>query len=175
MAADEFICLVASVTTIDDAVGASHETRRVGGKEDAEAVELVDVSETVLGSERLPDLLLGIKSGNTVEGGVHVTGRDAVDSDVILGPLSSERLSKLDDTGLGGVVAGLLLGVVDNGARHGGNEDDATGLSSSHHGTANSLGHEEGAVQVDVDETAEHGGVVGLGLNVGIGDTGRVD
>lgn len=32
------------------------------------------------------------------------------------GPLGGEGLGELDDTGLGGVVAGMLLRVVDDGA-----------------------------------------------------------
>lgn len=169
------ICLVARVTTVDEDVGAGHEAGRVGGEEDAEAVELVNATQAVLGGEGLPDLLLGLEGRDTVEGSVHVTGGDAVDTDVVLGPLGGDGLGELDDTSLGGVVAALLLGVVDNGARHGSNEDDATGLAGGHHGAADGLGHEEGTSKVDVDETTEHGGVVGLGLDVGVGNTGSVD
>lgn len=167
--------LVARVTTINDDVRAGHEAGGVRGEEDAKAVELVNSAQAVLRSQGLPDLLLGLKSGDTVEGGVHVTGRDAVDTDLVLGPLSSDGLGKLDDTSLGGVVAALLLGVVDDGAGHGGNQDQAARLASSHHGAANSLGHEEGTSKVDVDQAAEHGGVIGLSLNVGVGNTGSVD
>lgn len=159
--------LVAGVATVNDDVGASHEAGSVTGEEDAETVEVVDGAEAVLRGQGLPDLLLGIESGDAVEGSVHVSGGDAVDTDVVLGPLSSEGLAKLDDTSLGGVVAGLLLGVVDNAARHGSDQDDGARLASLHHGAANRLGHEEGASQVDVDEATEHGGVVGLGLDVG--------
>ena len=168
-------CLVARVATVDDNVGASHEARRVRGQEDAKTVQVLNCTQTVLGSQGLPDLLLGLEGGDTVEGSVHVTGRDAVDTDVVLGPLSGNGLAKLNDTGLGGVVAALLLRVVDDAAGHGGNEDNATGLASGHHGTSDSLGHQEGTSKVDVDETTEHGGVVGLSLDVGVGNTGRVD
>lgn len=64
--------------------------------------------------ERLPDLLLGVESWNVVEGGVHVTGGNAVDPDVELGPLSGQRLSELNDTSLRGVVTRLFLWVVDD-------------------------------------------------------------
>lgn len=81
----------------------------------------------------------------------------------------------MHNTGLGGVVARLLLRVVDDRTRHAGDEDDASGLLGSHHGLGDSLGHQEGSSKVDVDETAEHRVVVLLGLDVGVGDTGGVD
>lgn len=172
---EEATSLVESVTTVNDDVGTSHEAGSVRSEEDAETIEVVDGTQALLGSERLPDLLLGIKGGNLVKGGIHVAGGDAVDTDVVLGPLSGEGLAELDDTGLGGVVAGLLLRVVDDGAGHRSNEDDGAGLASGHHGAANSLGHQERTVEVDVDETTEHGGVVLLSRNVGVGNTGRVN
>lgn len=167
--------LVQAVATVDEDVGTSHEAGRVGAEEDAKAVELIDFTQAVLGGEATPDLLLGVEGGNTVEGSVHVARGDGVDTDLVLGPLSGNGLAELDDTSLGGVVAALLLGVVDNGAGHGGDEDQAAGLASGHHGAADGLGHEESASEVDVDETAEHGGVVGLGLDVGVGNTSGVD
>src|SRR5688572_25793473 len=136
---------------------------------------MLDSTELVLRGQRLPDLLLGLKSRDTVEGGVHVTRRDTVNTDAVLGPLSGNGLGKLDDTSLRGVVAALLLRVVDNGARHRGNEDERAGLASSHHSATNRLGHEESASEVDVDEAAEHGRVVSLGLDVGVGNTGSID
>lgn len=122
-----------------------------------------------------PDLLLSIESWDAVQLGVHVAGGDAVDTDVVLGPLSSQTLAELDDTSLGSIVAGLLLREVDDAAGHGGNEDDGAGLASGDHGLANSLGHEEGTSQVDIDQTTEHVGVVVLSGDVGISDTGGVD
>ena len=168
-------CLVERVATVNDDVGTGHKARSVRRQEHAEAVEVVDGTQAVLRSEGLPDLLLGVEGGHLVEGSVHVTGGDAVDTDVVLGPLSGERLAELDNTSLGGVVAGLLLGVVDDGARHGGDQDDGSRLASGHHGTANRLGHQEGTSQVDVDQSAEHGGVVLFGGDVRIGNAGRVD
>lgn len=167
--------LVARVATVNDDVGAGHEAGGVGGEEDAEAVELVNSTQALLRSQGLPDLLLGLEGGDTVEGSVHVAGGDAVDTDLVLGPLGGDGLGELDDTGLGGVVAALLLGVVDNGAGHGGDHDQAAGLASGHHGAANGLGHQEGTSEVDVDQTTEHGRVVGLSLDVGVGNTGSVD
>lgn len=57
--------------------------------------------------------------------------------------------------------------VVDNGARHGGNQDDGSGFVGSHHSLTDGLGHEERAVQVDVNKTAPHLVVVLLSRNVG--------
>lgn len=167
--------LVAAVATVNEQVGASHEAGRVGAEVDANAVELVDITQAVLGSEAAPDLLLGVESGDTVESSVHVAGRDGVDTDVVLGPFGGNGLAELDDTGLGGVVAALLLRVVDNGARHGGDEDQAAWLASGHHGAANGLGHEECTSKVDVNQATEHGRVVCFGLDVGVGNTSGVD
>lgn len=158
--------LVKSVTSVNSDVGTSHELGCIRCEEDSESVEVIDGSEAGLWGEGSPDLLLGIEGWNVVEGGVHVTWRDAVDTDVVLGPLSSERLAELDNTGLGGVVTGLLLWVVDDGSRHGSNEDDGSLLAGGNHGLGNSLGHKEGTSQVDIDETTEHGVVVLLGLDV---------
>lgn len=167
--------LVKGVTTVNDDIGAGHEAGSVGRKEDAEAVEIVNGTQTLLGSQRLPDLLLGVKGRDLVQGGIHVTGGNAVNTDVILGPLGSKRLAELNDTSLGGVVARLLLRVVDDGARHRGNKDNGAGLASGHHGAADGLGHQERAVEVDVNETTEHGSIILLGRNVRVGNTGRVD
>lgn len=168
-------CLVAAVATVNEQVGAGHEAGGVGAEVDAKAVELVDIAQAVLGSEAAPDLLLGVESGNTVEGSVHVARRDGVDTDLVLGPLGGDGLAELDDAGLGGVVAALLLGVVDNGAGHGGDEDQAARLASGHHGAADGLGHEECTSEVDVNKTTEHGRVVCLGLDVGVGNTSGID
>jgi hypothetical protein len=61
----------------------------------------------------------------------------------------------------------LLLWVVDDGAGHGGNQDNGAGLVLGHQGTTNGLGHHEGAGQVDVDQTAPHLEVVGLSWDIG--------
>jgi len=153
----------------------SHEARGVAGKEDSKTVQLVDRSETSLWRQGRPDLLLRIQSRDAVQRRVHVARRDRVDADAVLGPLRRERFAEMDDAGLGGVVAGLLLGVVDDGARHGGDEDDGAGLLCLDQGPSDGLGHEERAGEVDVDETAEHAVVVFLSLDVGVGDAGRVD
>jgi hypothetical protein len=59
------------------------------------------------------------------------------------------------------------LGIVDNAARHGGNEDDATGLVGGDHVLSDGLGHEEGPIEVDINQAGEFLGVVGLGWHVG--------
>jgi hypothetical protein len=95
-----------------------------------------------------------------------LTRGNAIDTDIKFCPLSSERLAELDDTGLGCIVARLLLRVVDNGSRHGGNQNDGARLASSNCSTTNSLGHHERASQVDVDQAAPHLEIIGLGGDV---------
>jgi hypothetical protein len=95
-----------------------------------------------------------------------LTRGDAVDTDIKLGPLSSKRLAELDDTSLGCIVARLLLRVVDNRSGHGGNQDDGARLASSNCSTANSLGHHEGASQVDIDQAAPHLEIISLSGDV---------
>lgn len=158
---------VKGVTTVDQDIGTCHEGGGIGAKEDGQSVEVVDCSKAVLWSQRLPDDLLCVQGWNVVQCCVHVTWGDAVYTNVVLGPLSSEGLSELDDSGLGCIVAGLLLWVVDDGSGHRGNEDDGTWLASLNHGLANSLCDHERSVEVDVDQSAEHGVVVSLGWNVG--------
>lgn len=145
-----------SVATVDSDVGTRHETRGVGGEEDTETVEVVDLAEAGLGRHGAPDLLLGLEGGDAVEGGVHVARGDAVDADIVLGPLGGEGLAELDDTGLGGIVARLLLRVVDDAAAHGRHQDDGARLLGIYHGASDGLAHEEGTRQVDVDEASEH-------------------
>lgn len=158
------------VTAVDEAVVAGHEARTVGGEVDGEVVEVVNGTETLLRGLVDPDALLSVEGGDTVERGVHVAGADGVDADLVTGPLSGEGLGELDDAGLGGVVARLLLRVVDDGARHGGDVDDrAAGLGLDHL-LADGLGDEEGTGDVDVDEATELVVVVDLGLDVGTND-----
>lgn len=108
-----------------------------------------------------PNLLLSVESGNTVERSVHVSGGDGVDADVVFGPFSSKRLGQLDDASFGGVIARLLLRIVDDRAGHGCNENDGSRSLLLDHLTANGLRDEEGAVNVDIDESSEFlGGVV---------------
>lgn len=164
---DERGYLPQSVSTVDDAVGTGHEGGTIRGKVDGKVVEVIDRAETLLGGLVNPDTLLGVESRDTVEGGVHVAGGDGVDADAVSCPLRSQRLGQLNDTGLGGIVAALLLWVVDDASGHGSNEDDGTTIARLDHLTANGLGDEEVAVDVDVDESSEHLGVVGLGLDVG--------
>jgi len=97
---------------------------------------------------------------------VKLTWGDAVYTDAVFSPLRAERLAKHDNTGLGSVVARLLLWVVDNGSGHRCNQDDGSGLASSNHGLADCLRNEEGAGQVDVDKTTEHDWVVRLSGDV---------
>lgn len=167
--------LVERVSAVDDAVGAGHEARSIRSKEDAQAVELVDVAEACLRGEALPDLLLGVEGGDFVEGGVHVARRDAVDADVVLGPLGRQRPAQLDHARLGRVVARLLLRVVDNTTAHGRDQHDGCALASRDGSPPDGLRHEERAREVDIHQAPEHGGVVRLGGEVAVCDSRRVD
>lgn len=55
----------------------------------------------------------------------------------------------------------------DPGAGDGGEEDDGPAGAGGDHVARAGLGHEEGAREVDVEEGAEHGGVVRFGFDVG--------
>lgn len=68
---------------------------------------------------------------------------------------------------------GLLLRVENAVAGYGGDEDDGSAALVLDHVPAAGLGEEEGAGEVDVEESAEHVGVVGFGFDVGAGE-GRV-
>jgi hypothetical protein len=162
-------CLPQGVTTVDEAVVASHVARTRRSEVDSKVVEVVNSTKALLRSVVHPDALLGVKSRNTVKGGVHVARRDGVDADVVASPLSSEGLGELNDSGLGGVVAGLLLRVVDDGARHGSDVDHGAASVELDHLLADSLSDEESAGDVDIEKATELLRVVGLGLNVGAG------
>lgn len=163
-------CLPNAVAAIDEAVVAGHEGRAIRGKVDSEVVEVINRAETLLRGLVDPDALLGVKGGDAVEGRVHVAWGDGVDADVVASPLGSEGLGQLNDAGLGGIVAGLLLRVVDDGTGHGGDVDDGAALLGLDHLLADGLGDEEGAGDVDVNEAAELLVVVDLGLDVGAGE-----
>ena len=162
-------CLPQGVTAVNKAVVTSHVAGTRRSEVDSEVVEVVNSAEALLRSVVHPDTLLSVKSGNTVESGVHVAGRDGVDANVVASPLGSEGLGELNDSGLGGVVAGLLLRVVDNGARHRGDVDHGATSLELDHLLTNSLGDEESAGDVDVEKAAKLLRVVGLSLDVGAG------
>lgn len=142
---------VKRVTAINQDIAARHERAGITSQENRQSVQIIHGTKTSLGSEGFPDDLLGIKGWHVVESRVHVAGGDAVDADVVFGPFCGEGFAELDDAGFGGVVAGLFLWVVDDGAGHGGYEDDRAWLTGFDHGFADGLGDHEGAVQVDVD------------------------
>lgn len=158
-----------SVPSVDKTVVAGHVAAGRGAEVDGQAVEVVDGAEALLGGVVDPDTLLSLEGRDAVEGGVHVAGGDSVDPDLVAGPLGGQGLCHLDDGGLGGVVAGLLLRVVDDAARHGGDEDDGAAVLGVDHVAADGLGDQKGAGDVDVEKTAELLGVVVLGLDVGAG------
>lgn len=153
-------------TYIADQVRSGHEGRRVGCEEHREVVELVNRSETVHGSALLPEHLLGIERRDAVELRIHVPRGDRVDADIVLGPFRSKGLSKVNNTGFGGVVTALLLRPVDDMGAHGPNENDRTSSFLLDHVAASSLGANKRTVKVDVDEATEHVSVVVLGGDV---------
>ena len=65
------------------------------------------------------------------------------------------------------LVCTLLLRVQDAETRDGGEEDDGAAGAGGDHVPGAGLGYEERAGQVDVEELAEQGGVVGFGFDVG--------
>lgn len=84
-----------------------------------------------------------------------------------MSPFRGERLAELDDGGFGGVVAALLLRVVDDRAGHAGDEDDGAAGSLRDHLAATGLGDVEGAGEVDGEEVVPFVVVVLLCLDVG--------
>lgn len=64
-----------------------------------------------------------------------LTRRQTIDTDPVWRPLRRQRLREHNDSGLGCVVGALSLWAVDNGARHRGNENDATARRLSDHVT----------------------------------------
>jgi len=102
------VALPERVTTIDDVVSSSHESRGVGSQEDGKTVQVIDGTKTLLRSLVNPDTLLSLKSWNAVECSVHVTWGDGVDTNLVASPFSGKRLGHLNNGGLGGVVARLL-------------------------------------------------------------------
>lgn len=91
------------------------------------------------------------------------TWRDGVDTSKV-SPLIGKRLGHVNAAGLGHVVRGLLLGVVDNVARHGGSNDERAAALLLEVG-ANGLGAVRGSVEIDLDDLVP-------GLRGSINDTG---
>jgi hypothetical protein len=132
-----------AVTTITLDLRARHERARIRRQVNRQPIQLIHIPQPSLRSQASPDLLLRIERRHAVERRVHVTRGDGVDTDTVLCPLSSQRATEVHHTRLGGVVARLLLGVVDDRPRHTGDEDDRPRLLSSNHGLRDSLSHEE--------------------------------
>ncbi len=154
-------------TYVDNTVAARHKRRSVRSEIDGQVIQLVDIAESILRRHGRPDFLLRVKGRDAIQRRIHISRRDTVDPDIVLGPFRSERFPQLDDGRFRRVVTALLLGVVDDGARHRCDEDDRAAVAGRNHGAAACLGHEEGAGDVDVDEAAELFRVVILGLDVG--------
>lgn len=153
-------------TYINHTVAAGHESRSIAGEEHGEVVQLVGIAQPVLWRHGGPDLLLALQGRKAVQGRVHVPRRDAVDPDFVLGPFCGERFTQLDDGSFGGVVAGLLLWVVDDGAGHAGDEDDGTAGSLCDHLATTGLGNQKCTSDVDRDEVVPLAVVIFLRLDV---------
>ena len=85
----------------------------------------------------------------------------------MLSPLGRHGIRQLDDGGFGGVVGTLLLGMQHPSAGDGRDEDDGSAALGFDHVPTAGLGDEERTREVDVDEAAEHFGVVVFGFDVG--------
>ena len=82
-------------------------------------------------------------------------------------PFRGHGVGKLHDGSLGGVVGALLLWVQDASPGDGGDEEDTAAAVARNHVSAASLGDDEGAGEIDIEQAAEHGWVVVLGFDVG--------
>ena len=58
-----------------------------------------------------------------LQGGQHVAGANAVDADSCMRPFHGKTRSQMPHSGLCGIVRGLRLGYVNNGAGHRSNHD----------------------------------------------------
>lgn len=90
--------------------------------------------------------------GSDLQGSQHIAGTDAVDADIVAGPLDGERGSKMAHGSLGSVVRRLGLGHVDNGAGHAADHDNAAGSLALHQVLGDAGGEEVCAVDVDTPE-----------------------
>lgn len=127
----------------------------------------MNLSKTTHRSTLLPELLLGVERRNLVESSVHVTRGDGVNTDAVLGPFRSKRLSEVNNTSLGRIVAALLLRPIDDSSAHRSDEDDGSSRALADHVAAGSLGADERTIEINIDQTTEHVGVVGLRGDIG--------
>ena len=124
------------------------------------------MAEALLRRTLDPNLLLGVEGRDTVEVGVHVAGRDGVDADARVSPLTSERMSEVHDASLGRIVGGLLLRVIDDCGGHGGDVDDGASISIGPHSVSDSLIDVERPDEVDVLDPLEQTRVADVGRDV---------
>jgi hypothetical protein len=144
------LCLPKRVTTIDDAVRTRHIPTAFACQVNRQTIQIIDISQSLLWRQVDPNLLLRIQRRYTIQSCVHISRADGVDSDTMLGPLSGKGLGELHHSGLGGVVAALLLWEVDDRPRHGGDVDDTAGCSVPDHVLSACLGYDESSGNVDV-------------------------
>ncbi|KAH3670410.1 hypothetical protein OGAPHI_000925 [Ogataea philodendri] len=144
-------------STINSNVGSCSVGRgRVGEQVKHGTCELLWLGKTAHWDARQPSLVHAIITVNDVLGEwcKDVTWGESVNSDVVLGPLSSQGFHHVDDTSLGHVVGDLWLWVVDDFSGHGADHDHGTALNVVlDERLGKGLGHKQGAQQVDLDES----------------------
>ncbi|KAI3476389.1 hypothetical protein L1887_62041 [Cichorium endivia] len=158
-------------------LSAGHERRGARGEPDGDTTDLVGAAEA---AKRVGAGPLGEQVGVGVEvggghAGANVTGRDAVDADVLGTPLGGEVTAHLKHGRLGGVVGDPVVVAVDDRAGHRGDEDDgARNVLLLVHLARGGLGGEEDTGGVDLEDLAEFVGGVRERI-VGLKDTGGSD
>lgn len=143
---------------------------RRAGKPDGDTSDLGRSADTAERVRRRPlgekvRVLVEVDAGHT---GADVAGGDAVDANVVRSPFCGQISTHLEDSRLGSVVGDPVMVSVDDGARHGGDEDDGTvNVRLLIHLAGGGTSSEEDAGGVDVKDLLESldgvvKGVVGL-------------
>lgn len=104
----------------------------------------------------------------------HIARANAVNTDIMTGPLHSERSSKVAYSSLRGVVRSLGLGNINDSAGHGADHDDAPGRLPLHQVLSNINGEKVCAVDIDTPQLLHTVEGVVDGLEV-LGEAGRRD
>lgn len=148
------LALSASVATVNTKLCASHVAGSITAQEGDRAHKVGRTTHLALRDQAGPLLTkLGVLVQDVLgEGGKHVTGLNAVDTDTGVGPLNSKGTAEVTDCGLGCVVGSLRLRDVDNGTRHAADEDHASRALALHQVTGDTSGEEVGAINVDTPQ-----------------------
>jgi hypothetical protein len=167
------ICLAGAVTTVNDEVGTGGVGGGVRAEVDVGSLELLGLTVTTHGDHGVPELL-GVLVDEVRETGVNVSRGDGVDTGEVA-PLVGEGAGHVDAASLGDVVRGLLLREVGNVARHGGGDDERTGLALLEV-VADGLGAVCNTHEIGLDDLLEGGDLAvedtGVGGLAGVGDKG---